>query len=154
MRYWVPGLGYGVEALAMMANPIFSLVLPLALLLTQSASAQLSFDVVRKQAKNSGSEASAIKILMDFVDAESTSAGDQVRALEYLARYPAARGNSKRANEFVVRGRELAESQPDRELIRNVLQIESAITNNLSEFQRGIDAATRCIEITECINLT
>lgn len=120
-----------------------------AFLIPQVAWGQVDFDNVRKRAMKSGSVKSAIQILTDFVDEDATSGTDQILALEFLSRFCARRGINKRANDFVIRARELAESQTDRKLLRNVLQIESAIANNLSEYKRGVEAATRCVEIAE-----
>ncbi len=116
------------------------------------ASAQEDFDTVRKRAMNSGSQQGAIEILAEFADEESTSAEDQVRALEFLARFCARRRKSAQANQFVIRAKTLAKQESDQRLLRNVLQIESAIANQLSEYDRGVDSATRCIEITKTLD--
>lgn len=113
---------------------------------------QENFNSVRKQAMRSGSRQKAIKILVEFADSESTSSIEQIRAFDFLARFCARQGNLPKADEFVNRAKNLAEKETDRRLLRNVLQIESAIANQLSEYDRGIRAATRCIEISESVS--
>ena len=132
----------------MLLNSSFVTACLLFCILCQTVVAQSDFDAVRKQAMKSGSRQKAIDILVEFADAESTSARDEIRCLDFLARFCARYGNTQKADQFVKRAKRLAETA-DQRLLRNVLQIESVIANQLGDYERGIKAASRCIEISE-----
>ena len=116
----------------------FAIGLTIFCLFSQVLSSQEDFDSVRKQAMRSGNRHKVIKVLVEFTDSESTSSTDQIRALDFLACFCARQGNLPQADQFVNRAKCLAEKEADRRLLRNVLQIESAIANQMSEYDRGI----------------
>ncbi|MFT5302530.1 MAG: signal transduction histidine kinase/ActR/RegA family two-component response regulator [Mariniblastus sp.] len=130
------------------ANAIFVLLI---LICSQAAVAQTDFEAVRQQAAKSKSSQKVISVLDAYAEDPTTSVEDRIRSLDYLARFCAHRGNSRLADKYVSEAKPLAESHENRIFIRNLLQVESGVANQRSDFKRGIAAATRCIEVSESI---
>ncbi len=108
---------------------------------------QTSISAVKKKVSASNDPGKAISIVLEFIEQEA-EAVPKIQGLDLLARLYARIGESGKADATIQQAQGLLDSIEEPDLQRRLSQIESVVACAQAEFQRGVESATRSIDIT------